>query len=416
MERVEGSTAAPGPDLADLDCIVVGTSAGADDLRVYLAHGGARVQMAGDLAAAARCAIGLRRPVVIHSAWRDEASPQTLSSAFVALPDVRHVLISRGRRLGTRMAAANVTTLDGHCLRRASLLRAVAVAAGRASPEVLHEIAGEDFAAGRGQPATIAEARAQGRLILIAEDDAVNQKVILRQIEMLGFAAEVADNGAEALRLWLAGDYALLLTDLHMPDLDGYGLAEAIRAQEAVRGVASEGRMPILAVTANALRGEATRARAAGMDEYLTKPLQLHQLKTALRKWLPRDRLDTLPAELDEAPDVATAGPALDVAVLKALIGDDPAVVHDFLVEYRTQARRLAIDLRSAHDADDIREIGAIAHKLKSSSRAVGALKLGDLCAGLENACRSGSLEQISRSMQPVRVAWLAVEVQIANL
>ena len=102
------------------------------------------------------------------------------------------------------------------------------------------------------------------------------------------------------MRLWRAGKYALLLTDLHMPEMDGYALAEAIRREEASRGTAREKRMPILALTANALRSEATRAEAAGMDEYLTKPLRLTLLKAALSRWLPT---------VDDGPiAVATAG------------------------------------------------------------------------------------------------------------
>src|SRR3546814_12194256 len=80
---------------------------------------------------------------------------------------------------------------------------------------------------------SIAEARAQSRLILVAEDDAINQKVILHQLSALGYAAEFAGTGTEALRMWRAGRYALLLTDLHMPGLDGYVLASAIRAEES---------------------------------------------------------------------------------------------------------------------------------------------------------------------------------------
>src|SRR3546814_14022613 len=86
---------------------------------------------------------------------------------------------------------------------------------------------------------SIAEARSQSRLILVAEDDAINQKVILHQLSALGYAAEFAGTGTEALRMWRAGRYALLLTDLHMPGLDGYGLATAIRAEESQIGRAS---------------------------------------------------------------------------------------------------------------------------------------------------------------------------------
>ncbi len=119
--------------------------------------------------------------------------------------------------------------------------------------------------------------------------------MILRQIEMLGHAAEVAADGQTAFEMWQAGDFALLLTDLHMPTLDGYALAEAIRHAEGRRPPRPGGRMPILALTANAMRGEATRAMAAGMDEYLTKPLQLQMLNDALTRWLPPEAADGEP-------------------------------------------------------------------------------------------------------------------------
>ncbi len=313
------------------------------------------------------------------------------------------------------MTATDVVTLDGNCLRRSSLLRAVAVAAGRASPEVLHDSADTVLASAQAAP-TNAQARALGQLILVAEDDEVNQKVILRQIEVLGHAAEIAENGGEALRLWRAGDYALLLTDLHMPDMDGYALAETIRREETQRGTPWRERMPILALTANALRGEAMRAHAAGMDEYLTKPLQLHLLKAALTKWLPRTDADTRPAELRDESVPSQTAPAVDVSVLKGLVGDDPQVVDRLLADYRAAAARLAVELRTARDADDVRQVGAIAHKLKSSSRSIGALALGDLCAGLENACRSGTAEEVARTIVQFETALQAVDSQIGTL
>ena len=419
IDEVEGGSRPVGPDLTDLDCIVVGSDLPADDLRAYLEHAGARVHPVADLDSAVQRATGLNPPVVIQDTRRDSPSPDTLREAFAAMPQVRHLLIARGRRRRARMTAADVLTLDGNGLRRSALLRAVAVAAGRASPEVLHDSA-EDLLGEQAAPPTVAQARAQGRLVLIAEDDEVNQKVILRQMALLGYAAEIADNGVEALRLWRAGHYALLLTDLHMPEMDGYTLAEAIRREELHRGPAWQQRMPILALTANALRGEAIRAQVAGMDEYLTKPLQLNLLKAALRKWLPRDSGDTMPGtmpgELYETPHGAPAAAALDLAVLKALVGDDTPIVREFLIDYRVSADRLAGELRAARAADDVRQIGAIAHKLKSSSRSVGAVALGDLCTELENACRSGAREGISQAVMRFEVGLLAVDAQIEQL
>ena len=127
-------------------------------------------------------------------------------------------------------------------------------------------------------------------MILVAEDNDLNQKVIEKQLALLGHSADVAVNGAEALERWRHGNYALLLTDLHMPLMDGYKLTARIRAEEATRAASSDAptmRLPILALTANALHGEAERCLSIGMDDYLTKPLQLDPLAAALKRWLP---------------------------------------------------------------------------------------------------------------------------------
>ncbi|MDP1862229.1 MAG: PAS domain-containing protein [Gemmatimonadaceae bacterium] len=133
----------------------------------------------------------------------------------------------------------------------------------------------------RSEPLTVGEARAQGRLVLVAEDDHMNQKVIMRQLGLLGYAGEIANDGVEALTLWRRGSHAMLLTDLHMPHMDGYDLVTAIRRAEP------EGtHLPVIALTANALHGEADRAIAAGMDGYLTKPVPLATLRGVLEQWI----------------------------------------------------------------------------------------------------------------------------------
>jgi CheY-like chemotaxis protein/HPt (histidine-containing phosphotransfer) domain-containing protein len=226
---------------------------------------------------------------------------------------------------------------------------------------------------------TVAEARAQGRLILVAEDDPTNQKVLLRQLELLGHAAEVAPDGVEALRLWREGGYALVVTDLHMPNLDGYGLVAAIRAEEPVGT-----RTPVLALTANALQGEAARARAAGIDAYLTKPMQLADLRDALAAWMPTDGATHVPVP---APRADTPAPVLDLDVLRSLVGDDPDTLRELLGDFAVAADKALVEFAVAGEEGDLERLGAVAHRLKSSSRAVGAMALGDLCAQLENVC-----------------------------
>jgi signal transduction histidine kinase/CheY-like chemotaxis protein len=288
-----------GVDLAGVLCVLVGRGETIDDMRAYLEHAGARVQAATDSAIALELARGVDAPVVIQASWRDTQSLALLRGAFEPVPSVRHVLVARGPQRVFE-PGLDVTVVDGNCLRRSELLHAVAIASGRAARREAQQIEGGDRQNAAANVLPLDEARRLGRLILVAEDDEVNQKVIRQQIHMLGYAAAIVDNGAEALRLWRDGGYALLLTDLHMPEMDGYGLAQAIRSHEAESRVETEDRIPILALTANARQSEAIRARAAGMDEYLTKPMPLGALKAALRKWLPLDRPDTRPAELLE--------------------------------------------------------------------------------------------------------------------
>lgn len=124
----------------------------------------------------------------------------------------------------------------------------------------------------------------------MAEDNETNQKVIVQQLALLGFAADVASDGEQALARWQSGNYALLLSDLHMPKMDGYELTAAIRGAERAAEAENPGgarRIPIIALTANALRGEAVRCLDAGMDDYQSKPTPLAELKAMLEKWLP---------------------------------------------------------------------------------------------------------------------------------
>ncbi len=118
--------------------------------------------------------------------------------------------------------------------------------------------------------------------ILVAEDNEVNQTVVMRQLEIFGFTADIAENGRLAFERWQTGGYDLLLTDLQMPEMDGFELVVAIRNAEAGRT-----RMPIVALTANALASEADHCRSVGMDDCMTKPIQLEGLRAMLCKWLP---------------------------------------------------------------------------------------------------------------------------------
>ncbi len=139
----------------------------------------------------------------------------------------------------------------------------------------------ETEAASSYRPSTPSTAQASGKLILLAEDNETNRDVIQEQLRLLGYGAEVAEDGVTALEKWRTGRFALLLTDCHMPLMDGFELTALIRKEEV-----SGSHMPIIAVTASAMLGEAQRCLDCGMDDYLSKPLRMNELGPMLAKWL----------------------------------------------------------------------------------------------------------------------------------
>lgn len=122
--------------------------------------------------------------------------------------------------------------------------------------------------------------------VLIAEDNHINQIVISHQIELLGHKATIVSDGRKALDAWMKGQFDLVLTDCHMPEMDGFALTEAIRKFEAQRAMPP---IPIVAITANALTGEAERCLSLGFDGFLTKPVKLADLKEIMALGHPRD-------------------------------------------------------------------------------------------------------------------------------
>lgn len=391
LQRAPDQPTIEAPDLAGLECVVIESAEfEADDLRIYLEHAGARVRIVHDPASAACECVTPDAPVVVI-----RAGTRRRAGGLPTNPEgVRQVVITRGRRRRARIIAADTVGLDGGALRRGALLHAVAVAAGRASPEAGHEDARSPLP-GEIQPPTVGEAREAGRLILVVEDDAINRKVILQQLALLGHAAEFAGDGAEALKMWRSGHHALVLSDLHMPKMDGYALAEAIRREERACGGP---RTPILALTANALRGEAHRTLAIGIDEHLTKPIRLSHLREALERWLPTQRSNVTgpappPVERNDTR------PPVDPDVLRELTGGDEAVMRELLGDYLAVLGTQGEALRQAIAVPDLREVGRIAHKLKSSSRAIGATGLGDLCADLDDASTQGDSQSVANTL-----------------
>lgn len=384
--EIDNATSPPpkDPALDGITCVVVAPKelTSREIWRQYLIYANAKLHMCEDIDAGEKLIreLGVDSTVMIVTGMSDDDA-LSWRSKFIFGEQLNMTLLQNGQRRIPRHITDGVTSVDATAMSLRNFLVSVAIASGKMEYELELEVRGTEATR---KTINRAEAIASGQLILIAEDNEVNQKVIRRQLDMLGYAADVKNDGREALYAWQTGEYGLLLTDLHMPEMDGYELTASIRAAEP-----GNARLPIVALTANALKDEKSRCVERGMDDYLTKPIALEQLEAALEKWLPKisDKKPDGDIMLPETENTTCANSlaTLDTSVLVSLIGNDEDVIAEFLSEYRDSLIDGAKCIRKALETGSLPELTDAAHKLKSSSRSVGALQMGDLCEGLEH-------------------------------
>jgi CheY-like chemotaxis protein/HPt (histidine-containing phosphotransfer) domain-containing protein len=240
-------------------------------------------------------------------------------------------------------------------------------------------------------------------LLLLVEDNPVNQEVACEIARSLGCEVHVAEDGAQAVEIAGQARYDAILMDCHMPRMDGFAATRAIRSRE--RG---EARIPIVALTANAMEGDREACLAAGMDDYLPKPFDRDQLRTVLARWLPHA----------VAPEACA--PALDRSVLAGIRALDPArgdaIVARVVAAYRASAPAQVEELRSASEGGDLEALRFVAHALKSSSANVGALGLRDLARELEEAARARDPGRIKDRVDALEAEWRRVQASLDAL
>lgn len=244
-----------------------------------------------------------------------------------------------------------------------------------------------------------AQAETEGTLVLLVDDHPVNRMLILRQMRTLGYAAKTAEDGVQALEMWKAGRFGLVITDCHMPHMDGYELARSIRSLESDAG---RERMPIIACTANALQGEAETCLAAGMDDFLVKPVELAQLTDKLDRWLPLPRApsaSTAPA--DASPEAGPCASPIDQALLTANCLGDAAMVGEVLAAFRRTCEDDSAGLRQAVAAEDVPQVTQCAHRMAGASKMVGALAFAAACEDIDRAGRIGDWKAVLAGMSP---------------
>jgi CheY-like chemotaxis protein len=207
-----------------------------------------------------------------------------------------------------------------------------------------------------------------GLRILIADDNVVNQRVAAHEVRQLGYSADTVADGCEVLEALSRIPYAVILMDCHMPQLDGYETTRRIRA--------AGGHQPyIIAITANAMQGDKEVCLAAGMDNYVSKPVRTAELKAALRKAHP------VPAEPVSAKELA--------ALRKLEKGGAPGIFSE-LAELFAQSTPQLLS-QACNALDDPTQLTMIAHTMKGSCATFGAYPMGALCLELEQRGRHGS-------------------------
>lgn len=233
----------------------------------------------------------------------------------------------------------------------------------------------------------------QGRFrILVADDNTTNQKLAVLQLNKIGYAADVVGSGGEAIDALRLIRYDLVLMDCQMPEMDGYQATRLIRASKTM----SFSQIPIIALTAGALKGDKERCLKAGMNDYLSKPFTRKELQEKLKLWLEGEQMIAIQSTASAVASNAES-PALDAACLETLreLGDGTDVVILEIGEslIRSLPSEIA-ELKSSFQQNNLRRIREIAHKSKAGCAGFGAIVLAGILEQLERHTDGSDLEQ----------------------
>jgi CheY-like chemotaxis protein/HPt (histidine-containing phosphotransfer) domain-containing protein len=250
--------------------------------------------------------------------------------------------------------------------------------------------------------------------ILLAEDNLVNQKLALRLLERMGYRADVAANGLEVLQSLRRQPYDVVLMDVQMPEMDGLEASRAIWAEWP-----AQARPRIIAMTANVLAKDRQECLAAGMDDFVAKPIRVDDLAAALNKSRPLAGRARPAAASAPCPDVAEPAPSvtlLDPAALERLreaAGGDAGFLKEMFATFLADATGLLAQMHQSLEGGDAATLRLAAHTLKSNSANFGATVLSDLCRDLEMMAKIGVLEEGAEKLALIEAEWVQVRAAL---
>ncbi|MEO0802297.1 MAG: PAS domain S-box protein [Cyanobacteria bacterium J06642_2] len=254
--------------------------------------------------------------------------------------------------------------------------------------------------------------------ILLAEDNAINQKVALRLLDRLGYGADVVANGLEALAALQRRSYDLILMDVQMPQMDGL---EATRQIVCERDMALQPR--IVAMTANAMQGDRERCLAAGMDDYISKPVRLEELQAALARWgteictqraIEHNRDQEVTARQLEDTEFETVQ-TLDRHYLTQVTNGDEELENELIALFCHDARCLLKEARRAISLTDLATVERVSHQLKGSSSSLGVMEVAVASDRLVAAARARDLEIASCWLERAETAFARAESTVMS-
>ncbi len=291
----------------------------------------------------------------------DEANKLLRKIAY-NLEEHKQQAIVLGRLTEAKLNLKNLFYLSAMPLCKTAFFNSLLIAAGLQSPKVINT---------KKQISPLTNHQSKGHCqVLLVEDNLMNQQVICDQLNLLGYSVDIASNGEEGFDMWKNGQYEFVLTDLHMPKMSGYDLARKIRQESPYRKDLKTA-TTIVAVTANALKGEREKCIEGGMNDYITKPVELNVLEELMDKWLPQGQAQT------------TATPIL-IEKLISYVGNDVQQHQHYLDMFAKHGQDLAFDISRALKQEDVEQAGKLAHQLKSTAQTIGAVSVANAAQAIE--------------------------------